>query len=224
MIHGLVVAKNEEHRYLEDSLRWNRSRFDTLTVVDDGSTDNTVEIALTVATRVIAGLNVTFIDHEGVFRKEAWTRWIEAVSPSTGDWLVSVDADEFVVGDLPGALAGIGGTSASFLIREVWSVNPTMIRTDGWWGNGRNARCIRAEAAVKGGDFMNRSMGSGSIPRVPGTSPVLVGSEILHFGYTTEADRREKHRRYSSRKGHSKNHVASILQTPTLEEWTGEHP
>lgn len=220
MIHCIMVTKNEAHRYVEASLLWNRSVFDSITVVDDWSTDGTFDIAATHADNVLLA-NASFERHEGLFREEAWKQWLEVIYPSPADWLVSIDADEFVVGDLSGALKEVGGRVGAFTVREGWGVDPIVIRVDGWWGRGKSPRCVMASEVLSGVKFANKHMASGSLPNVKGSAPILLGVELLHLGYATEQDRETKFKRYSSTRGHSRNHVASIKRDPTLVVWEG---
>lgn len=224
MIHGLMVIKNEEDRYLEACLKWNRQHFDTLSVVDDSSTDRSAEIAERYADHVVTGLRgLKFLDNEGRFRESAWEWWVySALSPSREDWFVSVDADEFITGDLREAIEDHPGTSASFRVREVWGVDPVVVRVDGYWNRGVSPRCLKGERLLDGFKFLHKTLGSGSLPHgFAGSSP-LHGSELLHFGYAKPRDRQVKYDRYRGDRNHGPHHIESIKRNPQVTEWTGQ--
>ncbi|GAG35364.1 unnamed protein product [marine sediment metagenome] len=219
-IHALTVIKDEEHRYLEKCLEWNAPIFDSIHVVDDGSEDRSVEIASRFGA-VKTDLKRSFVDNEGKFRQCAWKWWLDQLDPDPGDWLMSFDADEFIVGELPAALESYAGKSASFKIHEAWGLNPIVIRHDGWWGTGSNARIIKASEVLGGFAFPDRKLGSGSLPTGHMHASMLLGAEILHLGYAREEDRDEKFARYKGDPNHSGKHIASIKKKPVLSEWSG---
>lgn len=88
MITGVVLAKNEEENIEKclESLRW----CDELVVIDDNSTDKTVEIAKKCGATVFAhDLDDDFAGARNF-----------ALSQAKGEWVLFVDADEVVSKDL----------------------------------------------------------------------------------------------------------------------------
>ena len=82
-ISAVLVVKNEERniRRVLDSLRW----VDDVVVVDDFSTDRTLEIVKEWGARVFQRK----MDIEG--RHRNW-----AIAKAKHDWILSIDGDEFV--------------------------------------------------------------------------------------------------------------------------------
>ncbi|MBO8162015.1 MAG: glycosyltransferase family 2 protein [Thermosipho sp. (in: Bacteria)] len=84
-ISGCLIVKNEEKnitRCIESML----PVIDELIVVDTGSTDNTVAIAEKFNAKIY---HFTWIDDFSAARNYA-------ISKATGDWIIFLDADEFL--------------------------------------------------------------------------------------------------------------------------------
>jgi hypothetical protein len=181
------------------------------------------------------------MDHEGQFRGAMWKEFERLCRPEPGDWVLAIDADEFLV-DIegrhdagPGGVLGTlrGTCAANFThtairlpIPEVfgWSGERPLVRKDGYWGAITGNRLFRHQAD---GVFANKDMGCGSEPTYVAGSSISrqnFGLNLLHFGYAHEGDRNEKYARYSKRQGHNPAHINSILQQPILELWPGQVP
>lgn len=223
MIIGLMVTHNEAHRFLAASIGSLSVVCDVVCVYDDQSTDNTVEVASRHGAIVeIRPERVpSFIENEGAFRDAAW-KWAERALPAgDGDWVVSLDADELLIGDRHGLRdvltdADPAVDAVEVVIDELWQIRPPMRRIDGFWDRIRGVRIRRWEQGLT---IAAKAMASGSVPKA---SHVLVDGNvhIAHLGYVRAEDRRAKHSRYSGRAGHSAKHVNSILQEPVLEPVT----
>ena len=83
----VLITCNEERRMVRclDSVRW----ADEIVVVDGGSTDRTVELAKRYTQRVFSR-NLDRFDAQKNF----------GVAQATGDWILSIDADEVVTEEL----------------------------------------------------------------------------------------------------------------------------
>ena len=88
MLSCYFIVKNEEGT-LEKALRSVIGLADEIIVVDDGSTDSTVNIAKKAGARVLSFINPS----EGEKRKFA-------VEHCKGDWILCLDADEIVTPEL----------------------------------------------------------------------------------------------------------------------------
>jgi hypothetical protein len=84
----MIVCKNEADR-IETCLRQVSGWADELVVIDSGSTDGTVEIARRYSDRVWS------MDWAGFSRQKQ-----RALERCTGDWVLNIDADEYVSDDL----------------------------------------------------------------------------------------------------------------------------
>jgi len=101
-VSATIICKNEEHN-IEDCLK-SVAWCDEVVVVDSGSTDKTVELAKKHTAKVLF--------HE-------WPGYIEqknyALDQATGDWILSLDADERCTPELQAALT-----------RELESADPAL--------------------------------------------------------------------------------------------------
>jgi glycosyltransferase involved in cell wall biosynthesis len=224
----LICARNEADRYLTECLDWNGQQSDELVVFDDRSTDNTLEVALACGATPILRTEeeASFVDNEGLFRMAAWRAMERTVRPEIGDWIVCLDADEFLVGDLSDLLEGRHEPALKLHVHECFGAAPDgtpLIRKDGFWGDIWGARIGRYQHGFR---YAPVPLGGGSLPEELNAKAVpAVGASILHYGYFRDPDRRRKYSAYMGYPGrHSVRHVESIMATPSLERWTGEIP
>lgn len=236
-IIGSVIAHNEADRYLQASLAWNRHVFDELVVFDDRSTDNTAKIAGAYADKllILGAKAPKFATHEGRFRSHCYKKLIEMTEPTEEDWILSLDADEFIVGslhqDARDALEHLIWAATEqkidavkIRVPEVWSLDmPLRIRRDGYWDANFNPRLWRFK---EDWEWKNSKLGCGSGPKYvwDGGLEKLQLASILHFGYAEPEDREFRYKRYAGDKNHNKKHIESILSTPDLVEFRGEVP
>jgi len=119
----VIITKNEE-RDLPRCLRSVWFAYE-IVVLDSGSTDRTVEIAH------------EFTDK--VFVSAAWPGFgpqkNRALSYATGDWVLSLDADEWLTGDLAGEIQSVivNGTHSVYKIPRLSSFCGVVIRHSGWY-------------------------------------------------------------------------------------------
>lgn len=239
-IFGTLVVKNEADRYLEDCLKHMAPLFDELFIYDDQSTDITVEICKQYTDKVFIREDAipSFIEHEGKFRQAAWDKFIEVCNPDLGDWILSFDADEFLV-DLDGDtreklqmvvdVAYRRHTSVLIPVPEVFAIKDGIpqIRVDGLWGTIAGTRLFKYQ---DGGTFRDKPMGCGSEPTYVAGKPFLKKEDhelkLMHFGYAHEEDQISKYERYSKLldHGHNNEHVESIIKNKTLVPWKGVVP
>ncbi len=236
-ITASLVLRNEADRYLASVLEWNSQWWDELFVYDDQSTDITLSICAEYTDKIVSRPNgiTTFMEDEGAYRQAAWGAMIDTCNLSDGDWVFSLDADEFLVGgdDLYQELRGVvraceasGSNAWAVPIPEVWdSAGPLRIRTDGFWGTMTLPRLTVIRPEWK---FHNKKMGCGSTPSYSYANmftnePTL---KLLHFGYARDEDRQVRSSRYLALRnhGHNPKHIKSILATPTLKTWEGQTP
>jgi hypothetical protein len=230
---GHMVTRNEFSRYLAESIIHLRSIVDDLFVWDDQSDDGTLEYlrAVDVEVRRRRDGQLSFAEHEGAFRQAGWDALGRTLCPTADDWILCVDADEFLVTELgehrsvrevlDAEIAATDTGSLTFPVAEVFATDRgrPLVRHDGFWGAISACRAVRWRPA---GLFRAEREGCGS---VPDDWKRTTRSELtlLHYGYARTRDRVIKHARYSGG-GHHAGHVASILQPPQLEPWCGDAP
>lgn len=226
-----MVIKNEMDRYLQACIMHHWPLVDSIFIMDDRSDD--IDPALLkkwgVEHIAVRGKNQpSFIQNEAAFRQAGWERMAEVCELESGDWVLGLDADEFLVGaePLPLAVAACGQNydSISFSIPEMYSIDPPQERTDGYWASITGLRMTRYRPGDQ--SFPWEGMGCGVFPAY--ASKGRVWSEllehfgrILHYGYANVTDRNEKFARYSRESNnHAGSHIKSILEAPTTTKWT----
>lgn len=229
MLYAVMATRNEAGRWLHESLAQLLTLDIPVLVCDDRSEDETVEIAQgfpnVKVSRRPNGV-APFMQHEGHFREWCWYRMgMEFPVSESDDWVVSIDADEILLGKVTPGEGPISGWTPNR--HEVWGFDPEdgapLIRVDGFWAQAQQPRLARLQPRP---DFPDRALASGSIPSYArhevGHTPWMT---IMHLGYACEEDRREKYDRYTDHPfGHNPQHIESILSQPKLERWTYEFP
>lgn len=239
-----VVTRNESDRYFRDFLLWHSWIFDGVFIYDDQSTDSTVDIAKELGAKVqIRPDSIpSFLEHEGQFRSAAWEAMQDTFQPDEYDWIVALDADEFLVSNmvgyadpplLPSFLTAAcvyaekqNSKSVILPIPEVFDrldINDLYIRTDGFWQGLKQPRICKGDISFT---FSDKKMACGAIPDTARdrASDQNCGLTILHFGYAREEDREKKYLRYSNLPGHNPVHIESIMRPPQMELWQGQVP
>lgn len=241
MIQVLMPVKNEASRWLVNSLTWLYHRDLPVLICDDGSEDDTIEIA-----RSFPNVDIverppevpTFLEHEGRFRQWCWDN-LERVGVGPGDWVLAIDADEFPVLTEPSKshtcetlflkdeLLSTLACCVAFNVAEVWAFDPVdgraLVRKDGFWAQNCQRRMTEWREGMK---YPNKKMASGALPdcHYHGTY-YTTDMSILHYGYALDRDKLAKSERYLTHAdGHNPVHIASILGRPTLDRWPFETP
>ncbi|HMK13829.1 MAG TPA: glycosyltransferase family 2 protein [Burkholderiales bacterium] len=119
----IIITKNEEQniRACLESVVW----ADEIIVVDSGSSDNTVGICKNL------GAQVHVMDWPGYGPQKN-----RALNLATGDWVLSLDADERVSSELRSEIQSAvsnPGQAAAFLIPRSSSYCGRIMRHSGWW-------------------------------------------------------------------------------------------
>ncbi|WP_309444623.1 glycosyltransferase, partial [Bacillus tropicus] len=88
-----MVIKNEENRFLKEVLRSYVPYIDDVVIIDDGSTDNSVEVCKEVLKTVpykIIRNEVSKFSNEVELRKQQWEETVN----TEPNWILNMDADE----------------------------------------------------------------------------------------------------------------------------------
>jgi hypothetical protein len=224
---ALMPVKNEAGRHLSGVLDHLLGIVDGVFVYDDRSTDDTpavvCEKGIPMAIRPSEMLG--FAEHEGLFRQWGYDRFVDALKPEAGDWVLAIDADEKLYGTRrirelmaqPHDVLGV-----SFV--HMW--NATHYRVDKAWAPNISSRLFRFQ---DGGQFLQRRLACGSEPSYvldavrAGRVLWTTGLVMCHLGYERDEDKAAKHARYAELDGgefHAGAHIASILDPdPMLVKW-----
>ena len=231
-----VVLKNEAEKYLSSFLEWNSSWWDEVFFYDDQSSDDTAKMCSEYGKVFTRPNDVpSFIENEGAYRSAAWKTMNSEFVFGEDDWILSLDADEFLVGTMKnfdprvGLLQTIESANnvcmdaVALHVPEVWHHDMVpLVRVDGFWKKNWNMRLVNAK---RKGSFKD-GMGCGSVPNPGGNLFKSVKFvSLLHYGYTIPGAIESKHKLYTKNPGrHNKKHIESIVATPELVEWKGQVP
>ncbi len=237
-IHLMMVTKNEASRYLPKFIE-HHSFFDSVFIYDDRSEDNTVQLAKDQNWNVIIReeSEPSFMEHEGQFRFNSWKHFEETMKPKEEDWILSIDADEFLITDtdldIQEALIreiekaeSLGFHSIKMFRREIWKMDATgcYLRMDGFWKNDILFRLFKYRPDAQ---WSKKPMGCGSAPTYVGASGQITENlTVLHFGYTNDEDKQARYDRYINLPdhGHNDKHIKSIIKNPVLKKYSGPKP
>jgi len=168
-ISGIVLVKNEEDLIGDclESLSW----VDEIIVIDNGSTDKTVEIAKGRGAIIAKSLKGGFSDMRNLGAKKA-----------SGEWLLYVDADERVTPLLKKEIEETlktGGNSAYAIPRRNIFLGHEM-RWGGWWPD-FVLRLIKKDSLVDWEGKLHEQ------PRIKGTIGRL-NNPLTHFSHRSLAE------------------------------------
>jgi len=210
---SVVVPVRNEERNLADCLRhlaWASEVF----VVDSGSTDGTVRIA------EAAGARVVQFAWDGRWPKKK--NWALANLPFANEWVLIVDADEWITDALAKEIASVvrePGGRVGFNVNRRLMFMGRWIRHCGYYPSW-NLRLVKR--------------GQASYERLSETEPPQTGdnevhehlvaagpvghlrNDMLHFAYADIASFVEKHNRYSSWEAHVEEHGRESELKPRL--------
>lgn len=180
-ISAVIITKNEEN-LLPDCLR-SLDWVDEIVVVDSGSTDGTVAIAAGHGARVSQ-----FDDWPGFGPQKN-----RALALATGDWVLSIDADERVSAELASeirAAAVDAGSHAAYAMPRLSSYCGRYMRHSGWWPD-HVTRLFRRGSARFSDDLVHERL------VVDGTVGKLANM-LVHESFSNLEEVLDKVNRYSS--------------------------
>jgi len=178
-ITATIITYNEEDRIAKAIA--SLSCCDEIVVIDSGSTDRTCEIAS------ICGARVLLRQWDGYSNQKNY-----AAKQATYDWILSIDADEQLSGELAAALTAWKATapssSAVSMARRA-SYLGAWINHSGWYPD-RKIRLYHRDRALWKGDFVHESLQvAGAVQTLPG--------DLLHFPYRSWTDHAHRVDRYT---------------------------
>jgi glycosyltransferase involved in cell wall biosynthesis len=180
-ISAIVITKNEEAviaRCLE-SVQW----ADEIVLVDSGSSDRTVEIAQGVGART----QVT-PDWPGPGPQRN-----RAIDHATGDWILALDADEWVTPELREEIRAAvtsSGSHVAYRIPRLSSYCGRRMRHGGWWPDYVSRLFKRGQARFGGGIVHDHLIPEGPLGKLR--------NPLLHEAITDLDDMLNKLNSYSS--------------------------
>ncbi len=212
-----AIVRNEARRYLEPWLTHLLTFCDEVRLLDDGSTDDTFDLASDFeGVYIQPNRGPAFFEDESAARNTL-LQWTMVGKP---DYVLSIDADEFIgEAERISKTAVQGHPVYSLTMREVWKIRDTQIglRVDGAWGDRFCPILWKAPPMLHGKRWQipPRKLACGREPFAVRHSPVKrTGIGVYHFGWTNVAERETRAERYFEHDGgryHASKHLQSIL-------------
>lgn len=211
-----MIVRNEMSRFLPLVVQHLLTFCDSVIVLDDNSDDGTFEWCDTQSNVLVQrNTGPQFYEYESQARQQLldWTLFWKP------DWVLSIDADEFV--SHPEALHRAMWSEYpvwTLDMEEVWKadVEHLHMRVDGQWGPRlcpilwKAPKEVTSEWAIP-----PRKLACGREPAiVRRTKFRKSGSSVYHFGWTREAARQARFDRYMEHdqgKFHANKHLQSIM-------------
>ncbi len=222
-----MIVHNEANRWLTDALRAHRSFIDEAVIIDDGSTDDTVD----VIRRELEGLPLRVVhndtprfSNEVELRKQQWEETV-ATNP---DWLLILDADEILepraTSIIPELIRRTDYAVFAFSLYDFW--NTTHYRDDEWWCAHKSPRPFLVRYTP---DFRycwkETAQHCGRMPQnVVELPSAAVDLRVKHMGWASPSERARKHARYQSldpegRFGVKAQYDSILDSNPSLVAW-----
>ncbi len=222
-----MIVKNEAGRYLQQLLQSLMGHIDAAVIIDDGSSDNTVNMCR----EILKGIPVHIIQNDkSMFASEVELRkrqWRETIKTNP-DWILNLDADEMLEDDFWDEAQKLINKQNydlyCFRLYDMW--NETHYREDKYW----HAHNIYRPFLMRYQPDFNYVWHE--TPQHCGRFPVNIFSfpqyasefRVKHFGWATPEDRVEKYKRYQFLDPDAiygiREQYDSILDTnPNLIKW-----
>ncbi|RHO21531.1 glycosyltransferase [Amedibacterium intestinale] len=194
-----MVVKNEEKRYLKEMLEETKDYVDEYVIIDDCSTDNTVNLCKSVLSDKKLHM---IINKHSMFSKEYKLRklqWKETVKTDP-DWILFLDADEIFEKkfkeDVKYLINNPNVDAYCFRLYDMWNENE--YREDEFWNAHSIYRpfLIRYQKEFKY-RFLKKNQHCGRMPKnVLWLKYADSDIRLKHLGWMNPQDRKRKYQRY----------------------------
>ncbi|WP_260858672.1 glycosyltransferase [Fictibacillus phosphorivorans] len=224
---AIMQVRNEENRFLEKVLQSLTDVVDDMVIVDDNSTDRTVELCKSFSkVKEVVELKESSFHEEWVLRSRLW----KEVCKYEPDWILSIDADEMFEENVQEEIRSLINQDqfdwVAFRMYDFWG-STTHYREDEHWNlHKRHSKMLVRHLPGFPYYYLQQEH---HVHRIPFSYNALWGSlsdvRVKHFGWAGSMDeRRKKYERYKQidpeGKWGSLVQYESILDpNPNLVEW-----
>lgn len=172
MLSAVIITFNEE-RNIERCLLSVSDVCDELLVVDSGSTDHTVSIAQRLGARVIHHPFPGYIEQKNY-----------AITQASGDWILSLDADEALDNTLRDSVAEAmkHPAGAAYEMNRLTNYCGNWVRHSGWYPDTKIRLFKKGVGEWTGINPHDRY----ALPQ--GQHPVHLRGDLLHYSYHSISD------------------------------------
>lgn len=194
-----MVVRNEAERYLRQVMAHARQYIDAAVIIDDASTDNTLDVCMEVLQGIpltIVKLEESLFEHENLLRQFQWEQTVK----TRPDWILSLDADELfedrAVETIKILIDQERFDVIYFRLYDFWS--PEHYREDDYWQAHLTFRPLLVRY-IPGREYVWKEtpLHCGRLPanitELPGAASEL---RVKHLGWAKPEDRAAKHRSY----------------------------
>lgn len=195
-----ILCRNEADRYLQRVIQRCVEFSDEILVLDDGSTDGSVELAKSLGCLVKQRTQTGAWGNESPARSELWDR---AVKLAKDGWILFNDADQLLHGDARPLCETWEASAWAFILYDLWDA--THYRADGFWQAHTVPRPWLVRPSAFGPGFVpqwsGRAMHVGHIPSNAPLACLVAPPDRYwweHLAYSTPEQRVAKHAKYLS--------------------------
>ncbi len=221
-----MIVHNESRRYLKQVLNSIIEYADRVLILDDASTDNTVEICKAFSPKVLVKHNdkPLWATDEAKLRGQLW-EWSKKVAKQEKiRWILTQDADELFDKSFKGRLPKIlssGFDVIAFRLCDMW--DPENYRIDGYWSP-TFKRLFKLKSKPFG---LTGKFHCGPIPLYAvqsDNSTCYMDIRVKHLAWSTVKDRKAKmkEREKVDVTGINLEHRESVFKPARLKKWNDE--
>lgn len=222
-----MIVKNEENRFLSQALLHHKQFIDNAVIIDDGSTDKTVELCKEclkdIPCKIIQNSKSQFANEVNL-RKQQW----EETTATDPTWILNLDADELfedsIVHQIDDILQQTDHDAIYFRLYDMWS--DTHYREDQYWSAHQRYRPFLIRYNPQLPYIWHET------PQHCGRFPINISlfsylchpAKLKHFGWAKPEDRKMKYERYmkldpDARYGWKEQYESILDEDPALIPW-----
>jgi hypothetical protein len=204
-IVGMMLVKNESHRYLEQSLEQMKKICSKIIILDDNSVDNTMDICSRYTELIYLEKELSFTKNESSIRNKLLRLTLQECD--NNDWIICLDADEIIdEKTIPNLYANINVANTNninaiaFQLFDIWTNGEDLkYREDNLWNAHKRPwiLCYRVTELLRSTCINDSKLHCGRFPNIATAIwDIECCVKIKHMGWAKKSDRLEKYSRY----------------------------